>query len=128
MNTNIGSEQGSMHNYPNGASSTSGTSQAGRGTSGASGSVQTGGQMDSVIQTAQRVGSQMMKSPYSLPIAIGGAAFVLGALASSRILRQLVFFGCAYAVKYAVANAPKDQIADYAKNFIKASFSQQQSA
>jgi hypothetical protein len=143
MNSNIGSEQGSPYTYPNGASATGGTSQAGRASSGqssagssggqassqSSGSAQGGGsQMDSLVQTAQRITSQVVKSQYSLPIAIGGAAFILGALASSKILRQLVLVAGAYAVKYAIAHAPKDEMLDFAKNFVKTSLAQPQSA
>jgi hypothetical protein len=132
MNSNIGSEQSSSYTHPNGATSTSGTSQAGRASSGggqaSSQSSGGGSQMDSLVQTAQRITSQMVKSPYSLPIAIGGAAFVLGALASSKILRQLVLVAGAYAVKYAMANAPKDEMLEFAKNFVKTSIAQPQSA
>jgi hypothetical protein len=84
--------------------------------------------MDSLIQSAQRLTSSVVKSQYSLPIAIGGAAFILGALASSKILRQLVLVAGAYAVKYAIANAPKDEMLEFAKNFVKASIAPQQSA
>lgn len=145
MNSNIGSESGSSYSYPNGASSASGTSQVGRGSQsgastdsnggqatsqspGASGSEQGGSQMDSLIQAAQRITSRVAKSQYSLPIAIGGAAFLLGALASSRILRQIVLIAGGYAVKYAIAHAPKDEIVDFAKNFVKTSIMQPRTA
>jgi hypothetical protein len=139
MNSTTGSEQGSSYSYPNGATATGGSSQAGRGTSTqssesssggqASSSAQGGGsQMDTLMQAAQRITSQVAKSPYSLPIAIGGAAFLLGALASSKILRQLVLIAGGYAVKYAITHAPKDEMVDFAKNFVKTTLAHQQSA
>jgi hypothetical protein len=131
MNTNYGSEQGASHSHPNGTTSTSGASpfaRSGQSQTSSSPAEASESGVDQVKQTAQRIGSQMWGSPYSLPIAIGGAAFILGTLASSRILRQLVLLAGVYAVKYAVQNAPKDQIMDYAKNYVKAQFAQPKAA
>lgn len=142
MNSTI-SDQNSTYGYRDQTSST-GTSQAGRSgqsisqpssgssssssaqTSPTSGSPQTSGQ--DFVQTAKNVGAKVTASPYTLPIAIGGVAFILGALASSKILRQIVLIAGGYAVKYAIQHAPKDEILDYAKNFVKSSLAQPRSA
>lgn len=65
-------------------------------------------------QFAQRV----RDIPYIVPVAIGGAAFLLGVLASSKILRTAVMLAGTYALKYAVQNAPKQEMMDYAKKIV----------
>ena len=108
------------------ASGGASTASSGAQSAATSGSSQTSGQ--DFVQTAKSIGSKVSASPYTLPIAIGGVAFILGALASSKILRQIVLIAGGYAVKYAIQNAPKDEILDYAKNFVKSSLAQPRTA
>lgn len=78
--------------------------------------------LDSVLKFAKGIQTKVKDNPYIVPIAIGGAAFTIGVLASSRILRKVVFFAGAYVLKYAIENAPKDEIMDFAKKVITDSF------
>jgi hypothetical protein len=136
---------GTEHSYPNGYRETSGTTEpyAGVGQS-YTGSVSTdkpagskpyaapqkeeGSNLDSIANFVRTVQTKVKEIPYIVPIAIGGAGFALGVLASSRILRQLTFLSCAYAMKYALQNAPKDQIMGFAKEVLTNTFKQAQRA
>lgn len=82
--------------------------------------------IDSLMNFARDIQTKVKDVPYLVPIAIGGAGFVLGVLASSRILRQMVVIASGYAVKYAVENAPKDEVLSFAKKIIVDSFHQAQ--
>ncbi|WP_437568861.1 hypothetical protein [Sorangium sp. So ce542] len=78
--------------------------------------------LDMLLKFAKDVQSKVKDVPYIVPIAIGGAAFAIGVLASSKILRQLTLLAGGYVVKYAIQNAPKDQIVDFAKKVVSDSF------
>ncbi|AUX47195.1 hypothetical protein SOCE26_087070 [Sorangium cellulosum] len=78
--------------------------------------------LDALLKFAKDVQSKVKDVPYIVPIAIGGAAFAIGVLASSKILRQLTLLAGGYVVKYAIQNAPKDQIVDFAKKVVSDSF------
>jgi hypothetical protein len=71
-----------------------------------------------ILSFAKDVQKQVKEIPYIVPIAIGGVAFTLGVLASSRILRQVVFMAGSYGLKQAIAAAPKDQIMEFAKKAV----------
>jgi hypothetical protein len=84
--------------------------------------------LDSIANFAKAIQTKVKGVPYIVPIAIGGAAFTLGVLASSKILRQLTLLAGAYAMRYALQNAPKDQIMGFAKEVIVNTFKQAQRA
>jgi hypothetical protein len=71
-----------------------------------------------ILSFAKDMQKQVKDIPYIVPIAVGGVAFTLGVLASSRILRQVVFMAGSYGLKQAIAAAPKDQIMDFAKKAV----------
>jgi hypothetical protein len=76
----------------------------------------------SILTFAKDIQAKTKEFPYLVPAMIGGAAFALGVLASSRILRQLVLMAGGYAVKYAIQNAPKDEMLSFAKKVMTDSF------
>ncbi|WP_437598157.1 hypothetical protein [Sorangium sp. So ce590] len=78
--------------------------------------------LDMLLKFAKDIQGKVKDVPYIVPLAIGGAAFALGVLASSKILRQLTLVAGGYVVKYAIQNAPKDQIIDFAKKVVSDSF------
>ena len=121
--TTIGNDQYTSGGYKNGiyeggsqesGSQESGSQQAQGGGGGVS--------LDSLLKFAKDIQGKVKDVPYIVPIAIGGAAFAIGVLASSRILRQLTLLAGGYVVKYAIQNAPKDQILDFAKKVVTDSF------
>jgi len=71
-----------------------------------------------IMNFAKDVQTKVKDIPYIVPIAFGGAGFVLGVLASSRILRQVVLFAGSYALKQAVKNAPTDEMLSIAKKMV----------
>lgn len=95
-----------------------------KGTASAQGSKPQAGQQDDsinlakILSFAKDMQKQVKEIPYIVPIAVGGVAFTLGVLASSRILRQVVFMAGSYGLKQAIASAPKDQIMDFAKKAV----------
>ncbi|WP_437925932.1 hypothetical protein WMF37_43890 [Sorangium sp. So ce291] len=116
--TTIGNDQYTSGGYKNGiyegGSQESGSQQAQGGDGGMS--------LDSLLKFAKDIQGKVKDVPYIVPIAIGGAAFAIGVLASSRILRQLTLLAGGYAVKYAIQNAPREQIIDFAKRVVTDSF------
>lgn len=121
--TTIGNDQYTSAGYKNGIyeggsqeagsqESSSQQAQAGEG----------GMSLDMLLKFAKDIQGKVKDVPYIVPLAIGGAAFALGVLASSKILRQLTLLAGGYVVKYAIQNAPKDQIADFAKKVVSDSF------
>ncbi|XXT17809.1 hypothetical protein WME94_47005 [Sorangium sp. So ce429] len=121
--TTIGNDQYTSGGYKNGiyeggsqesGSQESGSQQAQGGDGGMS--------LDSLLKFAKDIQGKVKDVPYIVPIAIGGAAFAIGVLASSRILRQLTLLAGGYVVKYAIQNAPKEQIIDFAKRVVTDSF------
>ncbi|WP_437936216.1 hypothetical protein [Sorangium sp. So ce341] len=119
----IGNDQYTSTGYKNGiyeggsqeAGSQESSSQQAQGGDGAM-------SLDMLLKFAKDVQSKVKDVPYIVPIAIGGAAFAIGVLASSKILRQLTLLAGGYVVKYAIQNAPKDQIVDFAKKVVSDSF------
>lgn len=77
-----------------------------------------GMRLGQIVNFARDVQAKVKEIPYIVPIAAGSAGFVLGVLASSRILRQLVFIAGGYAVKEAVKSAPKDEMLAFAKKLV----------
>lgn len=71
-----------------------------------------------IVSFAKDVQKHIKEIPYIVPIAVGGVAFTLGVLASSRILRQAAFMASGYGLKQAIAAAPKDQIMEFAKKAV----------
>ncbi len=120
----IGNEEYTPGGYQNGIYEPgSGTQESGAQGSQQGSQSQGGGvTLDVLLKFAKDVQSKVKDVPYIVPIAIGGAAFTVGVLASSRILRQLTFLAGGYVVKYALQNAPKEQIIDFAKKVITDSF------
>ncbi|XXX75117.1 hypothetical protein WMF30_46425 [Sorangium sp. So ce134] len=116
--TTIGNDQYTSAEYKNGiyegGSQESSAHQAQGGEGGMS--------LDMLLKFAKDVQSKVKDVPYIVPIAIGGAAFAIGVLASSKILRQLTLLAGGYVVKYAIQNAPKEQIVDFAKKVVSDSF------
>ncbi|MGK3999720.1 hypothetical protein [Sorangium sp. So ce1024] len=121
--TTIGNDQYTSGEYKNGiheggshepGAQESGPQQAQGGDGGMS--------LDMLLKFAKDVHGKVKDVPYIVPIAIGGAAFAIGVLASSKILRQLTLLAGGYAVKYAIQNAPKEQILDFAKKVVTDSF------
>jgi hypothetical protein len=78
--------------------------------------------LDALLKFARDVQGKIKDVPYIVPIAIGGAAFAIGVLASSKILRQLTLLAGGYVVKYAIQNAPKEEILGFAKRVVSDSF------
>jgi hypothetical protein len=74
--------------------------------------------LNQILNFAKDMQSKVKDIPYIVPIAAGAAGFVPGTLVSSRILRQIVLLAGGYAVKQAVAAAPKDEIFAFAKKVI----------
>lgn len=131
----IGTEQ----TYPNGyRETTTGTgasdySSAGAATKQTTGQGAQGGKsdetnIDSIANFARAIQSKVKDIPYIVPLTVGGVAFTLGVLASSRILRQVVLIAGGYAVRYALKNAPRDEIVTFAKKVVTNSFKQAQTA
>lgn len=121
--TTIGNDQYTSAGYKNGiyeggsqesGSQDSSAEQAQGGEGGMS--------LDMLLKFAKDIQGKVKDVPYIVPLAIGGAAFALGVLASSKILRQLTLVAGGYVVKYAIQNAPKDQIVDFAKKVVSDSF------
>lgn len=84
--------------------------------------------VDSIANFARAIQTKVKEIPYIVPITIGGVAFTLGVLASSRILRQAVLIAGGFAVRYAIKNAPRDEIMTFAKKVVTNSFKQAQTA
>ncbi|WP_437325172.1 hypothetical protein [Sorangium sp. So ce381] len=78
--------------------------------------------LDMLLKFAKDIQAKVKDVPYIVPIAIGGAAFTIGVLASSKILRQLTLLAGGYAVKYAIQNVPREPIVDFAKKVVSDSF------
>jgi hypothetical protein len=121
--TTIGNDQYTSTGYKNGiyeggsqesGSQESSSQQAQGGEGGVS--------LDRLLKFAKDIQGKVKDVPYIVPLAIGGAAFALGVLASSKILRQLTLVAGGYVVKYAIQNAPRDQIVDFAKKVVSDSF------
>ncbi|WP_437481473.1 hypothetical protein [Sorangium sp. So ce1014] len=121
--TTIGNDQYTSTGYKNGiyeggaqegGSQESSSQQAQGGEGGVS--------LDMLLKFAKDIQGKVKDVPYIVPLAIGGAAFALGVLASSKILRQLTLVAGGYVVKYAIQNAPRDQIVDFAKKVVSDSF------
>lgn len=71
--------------------------------------------LSKIVSFTKSMAQKAQGTPYVIPLAAGTAGFVLGVLASSRILRQLAYMAGGYAVKEAVKAAPKDEILAFAK-------------
>ncbi|WP_437525938.1 hypothetical protein WME79_40010 [Sorangium sp. So ce726] len=78
--------------------------------------------LDMLLKFAKDIQTKVKDVPYIVPIAIGGAAFAIGVLASSKILRQLTLLAGGYAVKYAIQNVPREPIVDFAKKVVSDSY------
>ncbi|WP_438039521.1 hypothetical protein [Sorangium sp. So ce128] len=78
--------------------------------------------LDMLLKFAKDIQTKVQDVPYIVPIAIGGAAFAIGVLASSKILRQLTLLAGGYAVKYAIQNVPREPIIDFAKKVVSDSY------
>lgn len=98
--------------------------QSGASTQGAQSKQSQQGKQSELGQFAERIKG----IPYIVPVTIGGAAFLLGVLASSKILRTAVLLAGTYALKYAVQNAPKQEMMDYAKKIVVDAIKHPQSA
>ena len=70
------------------------------------------------MKLAKDLSAKVKDAPYLVPIAIGGVAFTIGVLVSSRILRNVVFMAGTYAIKEAIANVPKGALLDLAMKVI----------
>ena len=78
--------------------------------------------IDTLLKFANDLKTKAQNVPYLIPIAAGGVGFTLGVLASSRILRKVALLGGAYGVRYAIQNAPKDEILSFAKKVVTDAF------
>ncbi|WP_437588173.1 hypothetical protein [Sorangium sp. So ce1000] len=121
--TTIGNDQYTSGGYKNGVyegdahesgSREPGAQQAQSGEGGVS--------LDMLLRFAKDIQGKVKDVPYIVPIAIGGAAFTIGVLASSKILRQLTLLAGGYVVKYAIQNVPKEPIIDFAKKVVSDSY------
>ena len=125
----IGNEQYASGGYKNGiyegGSHEPGANEAGaQPTQGGEGAVS----LDMLLKFAKDIHAKVKDVPYIVPIAIGGAAFAIGVLASSKILRQLTVLAGGYAVKYAIQNVPREPIIDFAKKVVSDSYRASSSA
>jgi hypothetical protein len=115
--TTIGNDQYTSAGYKNGIheGSQEPSAQQAQGGEGAM-------SLDMLLKFARDIQGKVMDVPHIVPIAIGGAGFALGVLASSKILRQLTLLAGGYVVKYAIQNAPKEQIVGFAKKVVSDSY------
>ncbi|MGK4001880.1 hypothetical protein WMF31_04610 [Sorangium sp. So ce1036] len=121
--TTIGNEQYASSEYRNGTYEGAAQEPGAHASHASQGQDSDGGmRLDVLLKLARDVQGKIKDVPYIVPIAIGGAAFAIGVLASSKILRQLTLLAGGYVVKYAIQNAPKEEILGFAKKVVSDSF------
>jgi hypothetical protein len=130
-------QYGTENTYPNGyrepttsAGSTADYGQTGQTSTGQArqGGKDEGVNLDSIANFAKTIQSKVKDVPYIVPLTAGGVGFAIGVLASSRILRQLCLIAGGFAVRYAIKNAPRDQIMNFAKQVVANTYKQAQAA